>query len=79
MLQYYDERATEYEEAYVLGTGTSSIPNPEVFRAEATILEQWAGKYGLATSIEHFGVAFLALSGSFLDPAPLACSARPAY
>ena len=26
MLRYYDERAPEYEEAYVLGTGTASIP-----------------------------------------------------
>jgi ubiquinone/menaquinone biosynthesis C-methylase UbiE len=38
MLQYYDERAPEYEEAYVLGTGTSSIADPTVFRVEATIL-----------------------------------------
>jgi len=35
MLRYYDERAPEYEEAYVLGTGTASIPDPGVFRIEA--------------------------------------------
>ncbi len=35
MLRYYDERAPEYEEAYVLGTGTASIPDASVFRAEA--------------------------------------------
>ena len=29
MLRYYDERASEYEEAYVLGTGTASIQAPE--------------------------------------------------
>jgi hypothetical protein len=34
MLAYYDERASEYEAAYTLGTGTSSIPDPEVFKAE---------------------------------------------
>ena len=38
MLQYYDERASEYEEAYVLGTGTASIPDPAVFQVEAPLL-----------------------------------------
>jgi ubiquinone/menaquinone biosynthesis C-methylase UbiE len=38
MLAYYDQRAPEYEEAFTLGTGTSSIPNPEVFKAEAPVL-----------------------------------------
>jgi len=38
MLAYYDQRATEYEEAYTLGTGTASIPDPEVFKAEAQVL-----------------------------------------
>jgi demethylmenaquinone methyltransferase/2-methoxy-6-polyprenyl-1,4-benzoquinol methylase len=38
MLTYYDERAPEYEEAYTLGTGTASIPDPEVFKAEARVL-----------------------------------------
>ena len=38
MLTYYDERAPEYEEAYTLGTGTASIPDPEVFKTEARVL-----------------------------------------
>jgi ubiquinone/menaquinone biosynthesis C-methylase UbiE len=38
MFRYYDERASEYEEAYVLGTGTASIPDPDVFRREAALL-----------------------------------------
>jgi demethylmenaquinone methyltransferase/2-methoxy-6-polyprenyl-1,4-benzoquinol methylase len=38
MLRYYDERAPEYEDAYVLGTGTASIPDREVFRQEAVLL-----------------------------------------
>jgi demethylmenaquinone methyltransferase/2-methoxy-6-polyprenyl-1,4-benzoquinol methylase len=38
MFRYYDERAPEYEEAYVLGTGTASIPDPDVFRREAALL-----------------------------------------
>jgi demethylmenaquinone methyltransferase/2-methoxy-6-polyprenyl-1,4-benzoquinol methylase len=38
MRRYYDARAAEYEEAYVLGTGTASIPDPEVFRREASVL-----------------------------------------
>ena len=38
MFRYYDERAAEYEDAYVLGTGTASIPDPEVFRREASLL-----------------------------------------
>ena len=38
MHRYYDERASEYEEAYVKGTGTASIPDPEVFRREASLL-----------------------------------------
>ena len=39
MLAYYDERAPEYEEAYTIGTGTASIPDPEVFKAEARAME----------------------------------------
>jgi demethylmenaquinone methyltransferase/2-methoxy-6-polyprenyl-1,4-benzoquinol methylase len=38
MLRYYDERAPEYEEAYVLGTGTASMADPEIFRREAMLL-----------------------------------------
>ena len=38
MLAYYDQRAPEYEEAYTLGTGTASIQDPEVFKAEARVL-----------------------------------------
>lgn len=38
MFRYYDERASEYEDAYVRGTGTASIPDPEVFRREAALL-----------------------------------------
>lgn len=38
MFRYYDERAAEYEDAYVLGTGTASIPDGDVFRTEAKLL-----------------------------------------
>ena len=38
MLRYYDERAAEYEDAYVLGTGTASISDPTVFKAEVPLL-----------------------------------------
>jgi ubiquinone/menaquinone biosynthesis C-methylase UbiE len=38
MMRYYDERAPEYEDAYVLGTGTASIADPQVFRREAVLL-----------------------------------------
>lgn len=44
MLAYYDERASEYEEAYTLGTGTSSIRDPGVFTSEARILSAIAGR-----------------------------------
>jgi putative acetyltransferase len=44
MLAYYDERAPEYEEAYTLGTGTASIPDPEVFKADARVLEGVVGR-----------------------------------
>ena len=46
MLRYYDERAPEYEEAFVLGTGTASIPDPQIFQEEAALLggivQRWA-------------------------------------
>jgi len=45
MLRYYDERASEYEEAYVLGTGTASIADPEVFRREALLLTQMVERF----------------------------------
>ena len=38
MLAYYDERAPEYEQAYTLGTGTASLSNPDIFKAEACVL-----------------------------------------
>jgi ubiquinone/menaquinone biosynthesis C-methylase UbiE len=38
MRRYYDARASEYEDAYVLGTGTASIRDPEVFRREVSVL-----------------------------------------
>jgi demethylmenaquinone methyltransferase/2-methoxy-6-polyprenyl-1,4-benzoquinol methylase len=38
MLAYYDERAPEYEDAYTRGTGTASIPDPDVFVTEAKLL-----------------------------------------
>jgi SAM-dependent methyltransferase len=38
MLAYYNERAPEYEEAYIRGTGTSSIHDPKVFITEAVVL-----------------------------------------
>ena len=44
MLAYYDERAPEYEEAYTLGTGTASITDPEVFKAEARLLAGIVGR-----------------------------------
>ena len=44
MLTYYDERAPEYEEAYTLGTGTASLLDPEVFKAEARVLSGIVGQ-----------------------------------
>jgi ubiquinone/menaquinone biosynthesis C-methylase UbiE len=44
MLAYYDERAPEYELAYTLGTGTASITDPEVFKAEARVLTGIVGQ-----------------------------------
>ena len=38
MLEYYNERAPEYEEAYTLGTGTTSMTDPSLFTTEATLL-----------------------------------------
>jgi ubiquinone/menaquinone biosynthesis C-methylase UbiE len=38
MLDYYNERAPEYEEAYTLGTGTASMPDPSTFKTEANQL-----------------------------------------
>jgi len=44
MRAYYDARASEYEEAYTLGTGTSSIRDPGVFTTEARTLASIAGR-----------------------------------
>ncbi len=46
MLRYYDERAREYEDAYVLGTGTASIPDPQVFQAEVPPLARIVERFG---------------------------------
>jgi demethylmenaquinone methyltransferase/2-methoxy-6-polyprenyl-1,4-benzoquinol methylase len=44
MRAYYDARASEYEEAYTLGTGTSSIRDPGVFTSEARTLASIVGQ-----------------------------------
>ena len=44
MLAYYDARASEYEEAYTLGTGTSSIRDPGVFTSESRTLASIVGR-----------------------------------
>jgi len=46
MLVYYDERASEYEEAYTLGTGTASITDPSVFTTEIGVLERIVRGFG---------------------------------
>ena len=52
MLRYYDERASEYEEAYVLGTGTASIPDPDVFRREAVLLTKVVDRFARGRIID---------------------------
>jgi ubiquinone/menaquinone biosynthesis C-methylase UbiE len=46
MLVYYNERASEYEEAYTLGTGTASITDPTVFTTEIGVLERIVRGFG---------------------------------
>jgi hypothetical protein len=48
MLAYFEEQASEYEDAYTFGTGTSSIRDAEVFKLR---LASWpasrAGSYAV--------------------------------
>ena len=46
MHRYYDARASEYEEAYVLGTGTASMTDPDVFRREVSVLAGIVERFG---------------------------------
>jgi ubiquinone/menaquinone biosynthesis C-methylase UbiE len=46
MLVYYNERASEYEEAYTLGTGTASITDPTVFTTEIGVLADIVRGFG---------------------------------
>ena len=46
MLDYYDERAPDYEEAYTLGTGTASIADPAVFTREIPQLFDVVRRFG---------------------------------
>src|SRR3977135_2392590 len=62
MLAYYNERAPEYEEAYTLGTGTASIPDPEVFKAEARVLE------GIVARVGHGSLMDLACGTAYWLP-----------
>ena len=43
MLTYYDERASEYDEIYTLGTGFTAVSDPEAYKAETLRLKQAAG------------------------------------
>ena len=62
MLAYYNERAPEYEDAYTLGTGTASIPDPEVFKAEARVLE------GIVARVAHGSLMDLACGTAYWLP-----------
>jgi len=62
MLSYYDERASEYDEAYTLGTGTASIRNPKVFKAEARVLA------GVVAQIAHGRMMDLACGTAYWLP-----------
>lgn len=62
MLDYYNKRAPEYEEAYTLGTGTASIPDPEVFRTEATALS------GIVRTFAHGRLIDLACGTAYWLP-----------
>jgi demethylmenaquinone methyltransferase/2-methoxy-6-polyprenyl-1,4-benzoquinol methylase len=44
MLQYYEQRAPQYDEAYIHGTGTTSIAQPDVFVREARTLADIVGR-----------------------------------
>ena len=50
MLEYYNERAPEYEETYTLGTGTASISDPGVFIADITRLVEVVARFGHVSS-----------------------------
>jgi hypothetical protein len=64
MFRYYDERAPEYEEAYLLGTGTASIRDPGVFQAEALLLEHVVERFGHGRIIDvACGTGYSALIG----------------
>jgi SAM-dependent methyltransferase len=52
MLAYYNERAPEYEDAYTLGTGTASIPDPELFVSEAKLLAGIVGEFAAGRMID---------------------------
>ena len=52
MFRYYDERAPEYEDAYVKGTGTASIPDPDVFRREAVLLSRIVERFARGRLID---------------------------
>src|SRR5262245_14461437 len=38
MLEYYDARAAEYDEIYILGTAPGALTVPDVFKAEVPVL-----------------------------------------
>jgi demethylmenaquinone methyltransferase/2-methoxy-6-polyprenyl-1,4-benzoquinol methylase len=52
MFRYYDERAPQYEEAYLLGTGTASIRDPRVIHAEASLLGPIVERFGRGRIID---------------------------
>jgi len=62
MFAYYNERAPDYEEAYTRGTGTASISDPEVFKAEARVLE------GIVARVVHGNLLDLACGTAYWLP-----------
>jgi SAM-dependent methyltransferase len=52
MFRYYDERAPEYEQAYLRGTGTSSIRDPSVFIREIAQLQPVVERFATGRLID---------------------------
>jgi len=52
MLHYYDERASEYEEAFTSGTGTSSMTNSAIFKTEAIALADIVRRFAKGSLID---------------------------
>jgi len=72
MLEYYNERANEYEDVYTLGTRSASLDEPRLFQSEAIVLSKVVAAFGHDRLIDIASGTSLIVRTAFSQPSSAA-------